>query len=96
MEYNVYTLTMEQLEVLIRSGDDSQANQIRIRKDGTIFLSSIVHANQLDGIIGRFETFDAGNDYVGAKAAANQKFIKRLFDAIQRWKESPRTYIDIF
>ena len=96
MIYNVYTLTIEQLHDLIASGDDSHDNQIRITTNGDIFLSDIVGAEHLDGIAGRFESFDAGNSYVGAEAAADQKFIKRLFDAIQHWKEFPCTYIDTF
>lgn len=73
MHFNVYTLTIEQLRPLIASGDDSHQNQVRITASGEIFLSSIV---------GRFETFDTGNGYVGARAAADQKFIERLFAAI--------------
>ena len=96
MSYNVHTLTIEQLRDLIASGDDSHDNQIRITTSGDIFLSNIVGADDLDGIAGRFETYDAGNGYVGAEAAADQKFIEELFDAIQHWKESPRTYIDTY
>lgn len=96
MEYNVYTLTPEQLKELIRSGDDSKPNQIRIREDGTIFLSSIVGANQLDGIIGRFETFQPHNDYVGPKRADDERYIKRLFLTIQEWITHPRSLIDIW
>lgn len=96
MRFNVYTLTIEQLRALIASGDDSHRNQIRITTSGDIFLSSIVGADHLDGIAGRFETFDAGNSYVGARAAADQEFIEKLFAAIQHWKEFPRTYIDIY
>ena len=96
MSYNVYTLTIEQLHDLIASGDDSHDNQIRITTSGEIFLSNFVGADHLDGIAGRFETFDAGNSYVGAEAAADQKYIEKLFNAIQHWIEVPRTYIDIY
>lgn len=94
--YNVDTLTIEQFRDLIASGDDSRANQIRITKDREIFLSPIVGAVSLQNIIGRFETFDKDNHYVGKEAAADTARINRMFNAIQEWKETKRTYIDIF
>lgn len=97
MRYNVDTLTIEQLRDLIASGDDSHSNQIRITKNREIFLSSVVGADCLDEIACRFETYDAGNGYVGSRAAADTEFINRIFNAIQKWLESPyATYIDIY
>ena len=95
-QYNVHTLTIEQLTNLIASGDNSQRCQLRIKEDGTIFLSSVVGANNLDGIAGRFETFDVNNDYVGEKAANNKKYIKQLFQTIKHWIDNPIPYIDIW
>ena len=94
--YNVDTLTIEQFRDLIASGDDSRANQIRITKDREIFLSPIVGAVSLQNIIGRFETFDKDSHYVGKEAAADTARINRMFNAIQEWTETKRTYIDIF
>ena len=95
-QYNVHTLTIEQLTDLIACGNNSQRCQLRIKKDGTIFLSSVVGANNLDDIAGRFETFDANNNYVGAKAANNEKYIKQLFRTIKHWIDNPIPYIDIW
>lgn len=96
MTYFVNELTIDQLRDIICSGDDSHANQLRIKRNGEIFLSCSVGADDLDGIRGRFETFDAHNGYVGPRAAADDSFINRLFAAIQAWREdpSPATYID--
>lgn len=96
MSYDVYTITFDQLRDLIRSGDDSHHNQIRIRKNGEIFLSSDVGADKLDGIAGRFETFVAHNGYVGPAAADDERFMRRLFDALKEWIEDPCSYIDVF
>ena len=93
-QYNVHTLTMEQLIDLIASGDDSKRNQIRIAEDGTIFLSNIVGIKSLEGIAARFETFEPHNDYVGRRAASNQEYIRSLFLTIQRWIDNPKPYID--
>ena len=96
MQYNVHTLTMEQLRDLISSGDDSKQNQIRIKKNGTIFLSQIVGMDCLDGIAGRFETFQPNNHYVGPERAKDDKYMRRLFLTIQHWVEHPRSYIDLW
>ncbi len=96
MTYNVWTLTLDQLRDLIASGDDSHPNQIRIKDNGDIFLSFLVGADHIEGIAGRFETFDAHNGYVGPKAASDPQYVQRIFDTIQNWKEHPRTYIDIW
>lgn len=95
-QYNVHTLTIEQLTDLIASGDNSQRCQLRIKKDGTIFLSSVVGANNLEDIAGRFETFDANNNYVGKGAANNKRYIKQLFLTIKHWINNPKSYIDIW
>lgn len=95
-QYNIYSLTIEQLKTMIAFADDSKRNQIRIKEDGTIYVSTIVGSKSLDGIAGRFETFDAGNGYVGQEAAQNQEYIERLYKAIQGWIEHPKSYIDIW
>lgn len=93
---NVDTLTIDQLRDLIVAGDDSHHNQLRITSSREIFLSDIVGLEHLEGIIGRFETFVAGNGYVGLNAALDQQFIESLYTAIQTWKKSPCSYVDMF
>ena len=94
-KYYVSSLRIEDLRDLIGSGDDTHDNQLRIKVDGEIFLSSDVGADNLKGIKARFETFDAYNGYVGPAAAADDRYIKGLFHAIQEWKENPtESYID--
>lgn len=95
-KYNIRSLTIEQLTNLIAQGDNSRDSQIRIKKDGTIFLSYVVNMDQLDEISGRFETFRANNNYVGMKAAKDEKYIKSLFLTIKKWVESPKSFIDIW
>ena len=93
---NVDTLTIDQLRDLIAAGDDSHHNKLRITSSREIFLSDIVGLEHLEGIIGRFETFVAGNGYVGLNAALDQQFIESLYTAIQTWKKSPCSYVDMF
>lgn len=93
-KYAVQSLTIEQLTNLIAQGDNSKDSQLRIKQDGTIFLSYVVGMEQLDGIAGRFETFGANNNYVGAKAAENERYIKSLFLTVKDWIEHPKTFVD--
>lgn len=93
---NVDTLTIDQLRDLIAAGDDSHHNQLRITSSREFFLSDIVGLEHLEEIIGRFETFVAGNGYVGLNAALDQQFIESLYTAIQTWKKSPCSYVDMF
>lgn len=95
-QYNVYSLTLAQLTEMIASGDDSKRNQIRIKKDGTIFLSTIVGNVNLEEIAGRFETFEANNRYVGHEAAKDLKYITNIFLTIQHWIKNPKPYIDVW
>lgn len=94
--YDVRSLTIEQLTNLIAQGDNSKDSQLPIKKDGTIFLSYIVDMVQLNEIAGRFETFRANNDYVGAKAAENEHYIKSLYLTIKEWVNKPKSFIDIW
>ncbi|WP_338627278.1 hypothetical protein QJR52_02775 [Clostridium baratii] len=95
MQYNMKTLTRDELVELIKNGDDSYDNQIRVTKDGMVFLSRIVGAENISGLKFRFETFDAGNGYVGPDAAKDEEYIDDLYRAlIESWKLNRTGYID--
>jgi hypothetical protein len=98
--YDVYNFTIHDLKEMIAMGDDSHDNQIRVTKSGEIYLSQdIVAAVAIDNLMFRFETFDAGNDYVGVKAAEDEKYIDRLYRTIMKRLEKGekgQTYIDIW
>lgn len=98
-KYDIRSITLEQLRQLIAEGDDRHNNQIRVTKDGVVYLSQdIVAAEQLDNIAFRFETFDAGNDYVGKAASEDDNLVKPIFNALKgNWEKGcHRTYIDDF
>ena len=95
MNYNMKTLTRDELVELIRNGNDNHHNQIRVREDGTIFLSSIVGAESIEGLRFRFETCDAGNGYVGVEAAKDKEYIDALYKGLLKaWNNGRRGYID--
>lgn len=96
-EYDVENMSLDDFKNLIASGDDTHDNQIRVTKTGKVFLSQdIVGADCLENIAFRFETFDAGNDYVGKAASEDKEHVTGIYKAIKsNWdKGSPQTYID--
>lgn len=96
--YDINTLTIDEMKELIANGDDSHDNQIRVTKSGQIYLSQdVVGAEQVHDLQFRFETIDAGGDWIGPNAASDEKWINRLFTAAQKhWKEKKSTYIDSY
>ena len=98
MRFKVSSLTIAELKQLIALGDDNYANQIRVTKDGYVFLSrEIVGAENIENILYRFETFDAHNNYVGVEAANDETYIRRLYKTIvENWPIPRSTYIDFW
>ena len=97
--YDIRALTEDDVRQMISAGDDSHMNQIRVSKSGEVYLSQdIVGAIDIDDLRFRFETFDAGNGYVGNKAANDRKYIDRLYRTIIANWNNPAcgTYIDIW
>ena len=95
MKYNIETLTRNELLELIKNGDDTQNNQIRVTKTGIVFLSQTIGAEDISNLKFRFETFDAGNGYVGPLAAKDGEYIDELYNGlVATWKLNKTGYID--
>ena len=96
-EYDVVNMSLDDFKDLIASGDDTHDNQIRVTRTGKVFLlQDIVGAECLENIAFRFETFYAGNGYVGKVASEDKELVTGIYKAIKsNWdKGSLRTYID--
>jgi len=96
---DIRTITLERFRMLIACGNDNYNNQIRVTKNGMVYLSEdIVGSEQLEDVALCFETFSAHNGYVGVKAAEDNRFIIPLYYAlIGNWADGCRhTYIDSF
>jgi len=97
IEYFIKDMTVEDFRLIIKNGDDTHNNQVRVRKNGSVFLSQdTVGADNLDDIAFRLESFDAHDDYVGIEAAQDDIFITRMYVAIkENWEKGcPETYLD--
>ena len=91
------TYTIDDVADLIASKDDDKSRQLRVTVGGIAYLSDEVGADNLDGVLFRFETLDAGNDYVGQAAACDQNWVLHIYKALQKnWPQPFSSYIDNF
>tara|TARA_R110000850_G_scaffold163581_2_gene288363 strand:+ start:1101 stop:1397 length:297 start_codon:yes stop_codon:yes gene_type:complete len=89
--------THDDVAELIASKDDSHDRQLRVSNAGIAYLSDEVGADNLDDVLFRLETWDAGNDYVGHLAAASPEWVSRIYTALQtNWPKPTSAYIDHF
>lgn len=87
--------TLENLRKVIASKDDSADRQLRITTDGIAYLSDDVAAENLDGLLFRFETWNKGNDYVGPAAAADDNHVLGVFAAmVENWPKPKCRHLD--
>lgn len=90
-------LTIENVRSLIASGTDDTHSQIRVSKDGIVYLSKTIGNRDIEGLAFRLETLQAGNGYVGPVAAQDTKWITRLYECLKaNWPNPSSTYIDYF
>lgn len=82
---------------LLASGDDSTHTQLRVSQDGKAYLSKDIGNDNLNGVALRFETWLAGNGYVGTDASNDTEFVTRIFNALQNnWPNPKSDFIDFF
>ena len=90
-------LSTNSVSLLLASKNDSKATQIRVTKSGIVFLSEDVGSDNLDGILFRLETFDAGNGYVGQSAASDTEWTKKIYQTLkENWPNPRNSYIDYY
>jgi hypothetical protein len=95
--YPIETLTMGQIKALIANADDRTHNQIRVRENGSVYISPhpAVGNQKLESVRLAFESFEAGNHYVGPQAASHGAYVASEFSSITNaWKRKLRGYID--
>lgn len=90
--------TVESVRALIASKADSVNTQLRVTNDGIAYLSTdnVGGANVQD-LHCRFETWMAGNDWVGAGAANDEDWVNRIYNALRcNWPVRTSSYIDMY
>lgn len=90
--------TPEVAAKLIGSVEDSTNTQLRVTADGVVFISTTGYGNlNVDGLLFRLETWISGNDYVGQKAAKDQRWVNRIHKVVaDNWPKPYSSFIDLF
>lgn len=78
--YDSKQFTKQRLRELIASIEDNSRTQLRISNNGYLYLTNKLNDNKND--LFRFESFMAGNGYVGKKASEDSEWIDQLFQTI--------------
>jgi hypothetical protein len=93
--------TPEQLAALLGACDDTADHHVLwAAKDGEVRVTPL--GDQTPAAFGerpdlqfRYETYGAGNGYVGPAVAADEKQVKKLFDELARdWRDGRQDYLD--
>jgi hypothetical protein len=90
-------LTLDNVRKLIASEDDSKTWQLRVTDSGIAYLSEAVGLHALDGLAFRLETWHAGNDYVGQRAASDDSWVAGIYRVLkENWPKPKASYIDMY
>jgi len=75
--YDIEMLTQDECRRLLANADDRQNNQVRITDNGRVFASTgdAIGNRQRAGVRFSLETFAAGNDYCGPRAASDSSHV---------------------
>ncbi len=92
---NPVKFTLDDIEKLIASKNDSEDRQLRVSTSGCAYLSDIVAAVDIEDLAFRFETWDARTDNVGIKASQRKEWVSRIYKALdENWQDQTKSYID--
>lgn len=100
LHFPIYeSFDIEKFRRIIAEADDRVNNQLRVSQTGFVYLSKDkVGAEDIRLLQFRYETFTAGNGYVGPKPASDDQYIKREYEELMlAWKHKDRvpSYIDV-
>lgn len=80
---------------LLGSRDDSQHRQLRVSRDGLVYLSDVVGNNDIDGLAFRLETWVRGNSYVGLAASKDEDWIATVLELLrENWPYPKASLVD--
>lgn len=92
---NIENITESKYRDMIANANDSISHQLRVDWSGDVYISTITGAEEIEIIKFRWESWDAGNGYVGPRAASDYEYIKQSVKALKKcWKDGIRGYCD--
>ncbi len=94
--------TVEQLAALLGACDDAAGPHVLwVAKDGEVRVTALsdetraAYGERRPDLRFRYETYHAGNDYVGPVAAADKQYVQELFDNLASdWVHGRTGYLD--
>lgn len=92
---NIHNITETIFKEMLANANDEISHQLRVDWEGNVFLSTITGAKEIDDVKFRWESWDAGNGYVGPRAASDDEYVKHSIESLQKcWKDDVRGYCD--
>jgi hypothetical protein len=86
--------TLANVKRLLGSVLDTQHWQLRVTQGGIAYLSDVVGKDGIDELAFRFETWCAGNNYVGFQAAHDEVWVGHVYkDLRDNWPHPHSTFI---
>lgn len=82
-------ITMGDVQKIIASDDDSQNSQIRVSKDGRVYIDHVCFGEErLEGVLFRSETYGEGNGYLGPEAAEDPAYVREVHQDLKQLQKS--------
>lgn len=94
---NIEDITESIYKDMIANANDCISHQLRVDWSGDIYISTITGAEEIEDIKFRWESWDAGNGYVGPRAASDHQYIKQSVKSLKKcWEDGVRGYCDYY
>lgn len=86
-------VTLENVQKLIASKDDTDFHQIRVTFGGVAFVSDDYGNTNAENFALCYETFDRGTSNLGVEASQNEEWVSRVFNRLSTdWAKGARGY----
>lgn len=94
---NIEDITESIYKDLIANANDCISHQLRVDWSGDVYISTITGAEEIEDIKFRWESWNAGNGYVGPQAASDHEYIKQSVKSLKQcWTDGVRGYCDYY
>lgn len=89
INFNDTEIMEEDVARIIASDDDSQNSQIRVSKDGRVYVEHVLFGEErLKGVLFRSETLCEGNGYLGPEAAEDPEYVREEYEKLKQLQKS--------
>lgn len=94
---NIKNITETIYRNMLANANDCISHQLRVDWSGDIYISTITGAEEIDDVKFRWESWDAGNGYVGPLAASDNDYVRKSVASLKKcWEDEIRGYCDYY